>query len=177
MKEIWKPINGFQGYEISNWGRVKSYKHDKINGRLLSICVNRDGYSYVVLRDAEKQKNYKTIHQLVARAFILNSDNKSQVNHIDGDKQNNTISNLEWVTPQENTLHAYNNGLRTDDFKTKAVAQIDTDGVVLTVFDSLKEAAERLNLYNSSHIVDCCKGRRSTCMGYKWQYCGGEMSA
>jgi hypothetical protein len=177
LTETWKPINGFSGYEISNLGRVKSYKHDRINGRLLSICVNRNGYAYVVLRDSECKKNYKTIHQLVAHAFISNLDNKPQVNHIDGNKRNNHVSNLEWVTAQENTLHACIIGLRTDDFKEKSVAQLDMNGVTLRVFNSLKEAAEHLNLYNSSHIVDCCKGRRSTCMGYKWQYCGGEMSA
>ncbi len=177
MKEIWNPIEGFPDYMISNLGRVKSYKLNKKNGRFLSICANRYNYNYVMLRDKSGKKRYKTIHQLVAQAFVPNPENKPQVNHIDGNKQNNIYNNLEWVTARENTLHACDIGLRKNDFKEKSVAQIDKNGVVLQVFNSLKEAARHLGLYNAIHIVEFCKCIRPNCIGYRWKYYGGEINA
>lgn len=114
MKEIWKDIVGFSGlYKVSNLGRIKSVdKKVNNNGglqhreeRILKTRLNRHGYLQVVL---SKNKSYtKTIHRMVAEAFIPNIKNKPQINHIDGDKTNNCVSNLEWATRQENMQHAY----------------------------------------------------------------------
>ena len=116
--EIWLPIKGYEGlYEISNLGRVKSLP--KVRGRavtgekiLKSHVVN--GYEMVMLC-----RNYKTfnasVHRLVARAFIPNPKNKPHINHIDGNKANNSIENLEWCTPSENMIHAYRTGLKTPE--------------------------------------------------------------
>lgn len=101
--EVWRDIAGFEGeYRISNFGRVKSLKFGK--ERIVNPFVNSSGYLQVQLC-----KNGKTrkplIHQLIAQAFVPNPEGKSQVNHIDGNRLNNAIDNLEWVSRAENTRH------------------------------------------------------------------------
>lgn len=127
MKEVWKDIDfikGFEGlYQVSNLGRVKSLGrviyypnscYNKTNEgvfrpeRILKAKTKR--YAGVTLSNSTK-KIYPDIHRLVALAFIPNPNNKPCVNHIDGDKQNNCVSNLEWLNWDENIQHAYENGL------------------------------------------------------------------
>ncbi len=93
--EVWKPIDGYDDYQISNFGRVKSLKYDK--ERILKPFPNSDGYLQVDLG-----KKYLKIHRLVALAFILNPENKPCIDHIDRNKINNSFNNLRWVTHQEN---------------------------------------------------------------------------
>lgn len=106
MSEMWKPINDYPKYEISNFGNVKSnYKN-----KLLKEQKDKDGYFQVNLFENKVSKTIK-IHKLVALHFINNPEDKPQINHIDGNKQNNNYLNLEWCTTQENTFHAINNNL------------------------------------------------------------------
>jgi hypothetical protein len=107
-KEIWKPIKGHDGYEISNYGRVKSFM--QTSPKILSICTDTLGYERVKLY---KDGSYivQKIHQLVAIHFIPNTKNKPEINHLDGDKSNNHYSNLEWCTRSENMKHACKIGL------------------------------------------------------------------
>lgn len=103
--ETWKDIKGFEGiYQISNMGRVKSFKADP-NGRILSIKNSKGDYLNIVLCHGNKRRSVK-VHRLVAEAFIPNPDNKPEVNHKDGNKQNNRVGNLEWATRIENQRHA-----------------------------------------------------------------------
>ena len=103
IMEQWKDIEGYEGiYQISSHGRVKSFKNGKI--KILKSRINDKGYNTTCLRKDGKSK-YKLVHRLVAEAFIPNIDSKPYINHIDGNKLNNNINNLEWVTPSENTLH------------------------------------------------------------------------
>lgn len=117
MKEEWKDIEGYEGfYQISNLGRVKSLGGwcgtAKRKEKIRSTSLTHDGYVKVRLIHQGKDKTMR-VHRLVAEAFILNSENKDTVNHIDGNKQNNTVSNLEWVDRTEQMLHAYALGLKT----------------------------------------------------------------
>ena len=106
--EIWKDVVGYEGiYKISNFGRVKSFKQNKV---VILKKVLNDGYYSIGLRKDGKRFKAK-IHRLIAQAFIPNPDNKPFVNHIDGNKQNNCIENLEWVTGSENVRHAWQIGL------------------------------------------------------------------
>ena len=105
--EIWKQIDGFDGYQISNFGRIRSYKVTYDKYAILSIRKNKFGYEEICLQQNGKRKTMK-IHRLVAMAFCKKlSDNHNTVNHIDGNKTNNVAQNLEWVTQAENNKHAY----------------------------------------------------------------------
>lgn len=115
MQEIWKDIEGYEGfYQVSNFGTIKSLsryikfgnKTRYSNERILKFHKDKDGYKKVILQKSGKAQNY-LIHRLVAQAFIPNPDNKPQINHKDGDKQNNKVDNLEWCTPSENMIHAF----------------------------------------------------------------------
>ena len=99
--EIFKPIEGYSDYEVSTWGRVFSRR----TGDFLVPQYNKKGYLRVDLRNENGRKHFK-IHRLVAKAFIPNPDGKPQVNHIDGNKSNNSVTNLEWVTNKENHAKA-----------------------------------------------------------------------
>ena len=119
MKEIWKDVQGYEGiYQISNMGRVKSIerKAKKYDGmrivreRYLKLNNNDDYYRVKLFKDGEKK--ILKVHRLVALYFIENNDNKLEVNHIDCNKKNNRIDNLEWCTLQENSKHAVNNFLK-----------------------------------------------------------------
>lgn len=110
MKEIWKPIIGIENYYVSNKGRVISL----ITGKILKDRLDRYGYPRLTLNGTKGGKIYKTIHRLVAEAFIPNPDDKPQVNHIDGNKLNNSITNLEWTTSKENKAHQIKLGLNAD---------------------------------------------------------------
>ena len=120
MNEIWKDIKGYEGYyQISNCGRVKSLERTaiakcnsirRVPEKILSICNDKDGYNIITLTKNSKKKTFK-IHRLISQYFIRNPKNKPEVNHKDGNKQNNNINNLEWATESENTTHAHKIGL------------------------------------------------------------------
>lgn len=124
QEEVWLPIKGYKNcYHISNYGRVKSLDRIISNGiktkRLLKgqMIKNKcckQGYHYVILSNMGKSKTFR-VHRLVALNFIENTLNLTDVNHIDGDKKNNFVSNIEWSTRSNNIEHAYINKLRTDN--------------------------------------------------------------
>lgn len=105
--EEWQLYCG--NYEISNRGNIRN----KNTKHILAQYITRNGYCHVAIRDGKKWKGIY-IHRAVAETFIPNTDNKPQVNHIDGDKTNNNVSNLEWVTHSENMCHALSMGLASN---------------------------------------------------------------
>lgn len=122
MKEIWKPIKHYESfYHVSNLGRVKSIerviirsdnKPHPIKERILTPW-DTCGYCSVRLSDGKSRK-VKLVHQIVAEAFLDNPNNYTEVNHIDGNKKNNSVSNLEWTSHSDNCKHAAKTGLRSD---------------------------------------------------------------
>lgn len=100
--EIFKDIDGFDKYQITSWGRV----YQKESGIFLKPEVHDKGYLRVDLFDSDGNRRHMKIHRLVAQAFIPNPEEKPQVNHIDGNNQNNSVTNLEWVTNEENAQKA-----------------------------------------------------------------------
>lgn len=187
MKEIWKDIAGYEGlYRISNKGNVLSlnaYGHGLI--RPLKSRKNVFGYLTVVLRKNKKAK-YTGVHILVAKAFIPNPDNKPQVNHLDGNKENNSVDNLEWATCKENINHAINTGLRgrlTYDVpkgslnkNSKPILQYDTKGNFIKKWDCQSDAARFYNC-DPSRIVNCAKGRDRSCKGFVWRFLDGQVQS
>ena len=188
-KEIWKDIKGYEElYQISNYGRVKSLKRKSafycglrkeylerpIKEKILSFSKSNRGYLQVSLTKSGKCRTY-TIHRLVAQAFIPNLENKEQVNHIDGNKNNNCIDNLEWVTISENNKHAFDTGLNKPHNQRK-VNQYDLNNNYIKTWNSITEFLKEnnINLKNSG-ITSCCKGKQKTAYGYKWKYADEEL--
>ena len=142
-QEIWKDINGYDGfYRISNLGRVKSARYN----RYLKLFFNKKGYARINLNKKGKLKTYR-VHRLVAQAFIPNPNNKPQVNHKDGNKRNNCVDNLEWVTNEENYEHAIKNNLISH--QEKPVALI-INGKEIARYKSISEASKMTNYKCSS---------------------------
>ena len=176
MKEIWKDIAGYEGlYQISNMGRVKSLKNR--SNHKWEIVIKQSivmGYSAVCLCKESVEKNYK-VHRLVANAFIENPDGKPQVNHKDGNKQNNNVYNLEWVTAKENTEHAFMNGLAhaqrgSENRRSKTVIQIDLKtGKTISVYNGLREA-ERKTGVSHGNIGKVANHKWFSAGGYRWEY-------
>ncbi len=181
MQEIYKDIKGYEGlYQISNLGNIRSLDRQSWNGnsyftlkgKQLKPANNGHGYLWVYLSKDGKTK-YNYIHRLVAEAFIENPENKPCVNHIDFDRQNNCVENLEWVTYTENETHKNNN--KQIDHKTNAkrkpvIATNLVTGKEL-YFDSIREAGRQLNILHQS-IQEICKGNttRRTAGGYTFRY-------
>ena len=200
---VWKPIPGYEGiYEASNKGEIRSF--DKvitqkngtdrtIKGRVMKQRKNNRGYHIITLNKDSVSKDY-LVHRLIAFAFLPNPDNLPQVNHIDGNKSNNCIENLEWCDQTHNMLEAYRTGLRVatppvfteEDRKRmseqrkgrpikaqqKPVMQMDLDGNDIQAFDNAADACKQLGFKDKTGIYDCCTNRRGrqTYMGYKWRY-------
>lgn len=123
--EIWKPVVGFEGlYEVSNQGRVKSIPRKRCKGNVLKPHIVK-GYEYVHLSKDGKAK-YLKVHRLVADAFLPEIQGKSYVNHIDGNKTNNSVKNLEWCTASENLKHARENGLNMATVNNPYLMILDT---------------------------------------------------
>lgn len=170
MKEVWKYIKGYENeYMISSIGRVKSLdrtieyynsQRDKwykmrIKGRLLVVQEDFDGYHEIGIQHHMKGCKWFRVHRLVAEAFIPNPDNLPFVNHKDGDKKNNCVDNLEWVTASQNTLHAINLIGKWMKGSHRPVYDI-TDNIH---YPSLLEAANSINT-QSSYIQRSMKSKR-----------------
>lgn len=174
--ESWKNIDGYDGlYKISNLGRVKSSPNkSNHNGEMILKQSDVMGYRCVCLYKNSVAKMFK-VHRLVATAFLENTENKPQVNHIDGNKLNNNANNLEWVTASENTKHAHEKGLAKalkgkDNNRIVLVVQInkETNREIKTYY-GIREAERETGVYHSN-ISRCCKGIVKSAGGFKWEY-------
>lgn len=156
-KERWALVEGTEDYYISTRGR---FKHGK---KLLKTKPGKDGYARCNLG-----KNKKRVHRLVAMAFIPNPDNLPVVDHIDGDKLNNNVENLRWVTQQENIQSAYDNGLfqNVGIHRHKGVA-VFTEEDDVYIFDTLTAAAKHADVPPEA-VGKCLRGVEKHCKGYRF---------
>lgn len=174
MAEEWKDVKDFEGiYQVSNLGRVKSldrvvtYEDGRkrfYKGKILRPDETKNGYLHVVLCKDGSQHSVN-VHRLVALAFIPNPNNYKEVNHIDEDKTNNCVNNLEWCT------RTYNNNYGTRTQRTqKKVYQYDLETKeLLKVFPSLTDVTKQLG-YDFRNISSCCLGKRKQAYNYIWRY-------
>lgn len=166
--EIWKDIPNTNGqYKVSDTGKVMTAK----TGRILTPAIDERGYERVCLFKVDRNRRFK-VHRLVASAFIPNPDGKKQVNHKDGDKRNNCVSNLEWATNEENMSHSRANGLhdghkRFCESRKKSVVATHLASGERIVFDSILAAKKALK---TCHIQEVLRGDRYEAKGYTFEY-------
>ena len=176
MEEVWKDIAGYEGlYQVSTLGRIKSCDRTietslnvrKYAGKIIRQQEHK-GYLSVMLSNTGIQERLP-VHRLVAKAFIPNLNNLSEVNHKDENTKNNCVDNLEWC----NRLYNANYGTALERMAKKrsvAVAQYDINGKYLNSYKSTREAARALGKNSNGNIANCLKGKVKTAYGYIWKY-------
>ena len=113
VKELWKPLLEYKGIEVSSIGRIRKAANKSRKERILTeFPKDRDGYYRCSVQRLDGTWTSQPVHRLVAKAFIPRTKNRDIVNHIDGNRTNNRIENLEWVTPKENVIHSFKFGSR-----------------------------------------------------------------
>lgn len=179
----WRPIEGYEGYyEVSDTGLVRSLdryipqrfgssKEVKMMFYQGHIMKQSDTGGYLVVNLRKHGiSNVQKVHRLVGNAFIENPNELPFINHIDGDKKNNNISNLEWCTAEHNNVHAYKTGLHKPRFGVEVI-QIDKDNRVVAKFESLHEAERKtgINKHSIWQVVSNWDGRGDGFAGgYRW---------
>lgn len=118
-----RDVQGYENkYAVLVNGEIYSYPKYRHKGKLLKQHQRKDGYMEIGL-SLNKKRNTFLVHRLIAKAYIPNPENKPEINHIDGNKQNNNVQNLEWVTSSENQIHAIKNGMQKFTKKHSEVAR------------------------------------------------------
>lgn len=168
----WKSVKGFEGqYEVSNTGLIKSLK-GKEERILKSRVHSKTGYVTVILSN-NGSKYSRLVHRLVAEAFIENPESKPEVNHIDEDKVNNSVENLEWNTHEENSNHGTKN-IRSANKQSMAVIGVDEFGNIVEIHSSIR-SAERLTGFGHSNISACASGKSAKYKNLEWFKIDNEM--
>lgn len=183
IKPKWKDIVGYEiEYQINQFGEIRTLKDSpklKKYDVLKPQISKRNGYVYQMLYKNGKEKLLR-VHRLVAMAFLPNPNNLPQVNHKDGNKQNNSVDNLEWCEQSDNMKHAYKNGLQipsenqrkaiinTNKLKQKKVCQIK-DGKIINTFSGISKASRQTKI-SISCISRCCNLKRKSTNGYEWRF-------
>lgn len=183
--EEWRDIEGYEGiYQISDCGRVKSLERmvpwgkgiRHIKERYLRPDIKKNGYLFYHLHPGDGTENSEYAHRLVAQAFITNPFHKKDVNHIDGNKLNNCVDNLEWATRSENQIHAYNVLKRTrehpigwDNKLAKHIVQLNLDGSFVEKWASSRDFQRQTGKVEAN-VRRCLTGKQKTAYGFRWMY-------
>lgn len=188
MEEIWKDVVGYEDlYQVSNLGNIKSKERIVKNGnriffkkeKILTPFLQKTGYLTITLLKDNKIKSHY-IHRLVAIAFIKNDLDLEQVNHKDGNKENNNVNNLEWCSRSENIKHAIKIGLFSKDVvlnkinkmnkkKRKSILQIKNN-VIINEFESPTVAGKQFSKLAGNNISACARGILKSAYGFQWKY-------
>lgn len=164
-------MNGL--YQISNLGNIKTSRRQGSKGGLLTPSKGKNGY-YVVNLVKNGKSKFFLCHRIIAEAFIPNPNNYPYINHIDGNKQNNNISNLEWCTCQHNVREAYRIGLSPKGLGTRLsnchpVIQLDMNCKFIKEWEYIRLASLALNIPEAS-ISACCRGKHKSTHNFKFVY-------
>lgn len=181
---MWKEIPGYEGlYSVNELGDVLS--HPKRNGmkiaeeKILKHTIPKTGYHRVFFKVNKKQKS-TFVHRCVALAFIPNPNNYSQVNHLDGNKRNNNVNNLEWCNASQNQKHSYNvlgkkksrawlGKFGKNHCSSKKIIQLDLNNKFIKEFAGQHEAQRETGIHQAN-ITKCVNGKRNQAGGFKWQF-------
>lgn len=179
MDEIWKDVLGFEGYyQVSNLGRVKSLSRfvNRLRGKKFineKIKINKSSHAkYMLVQLIKDGKNHqKLLHRLLAEAFIPNPNNYPCVNHINAQKKDNRLENLEWCTYSQNNRHAYDLNLKKGRNR-KPVLQFDKSGNLLNRFVSTYEAYKQTAIRHISEVANEKTASKyyQSAGGYVWKY-------
>jgi len=164
MEEIWKDVQDYEGfYQVSNKSEIRSVdryiyctrnkSYSLMKGRILKQTFGGNYYGVTLTKD--NNKKYKLVHRLVAELFIANSENKSEVNHIDGNKKNNKLNNLEWVTHKENESHASRLNLKAngENHHNSKFKNNDIINIYKTYHNKLKTLSQLAKKYNVAYTT------------------------
>ena len=167
MKEEWRCIVGYERYQVSNLGNVRSLNY-RNTGKVRNLVpkVNNCGRLWV-----ELNKKPFLVHRLVAEAFLPNEKDLPEINHRDENPKNNVVENLEWCTSEYNKrvyLKNHNNGGRKRTL-LKEINQISLNGNVIRTWSCSRDIVVETGM-NQWSITQCCEGNRKTAYGFKWQY-------
>jgi hypothetical protein len=171
MEEVWKKIENFDNYSVSTFGQIRNDQ----SGKIMKLN-NKGGYLNASLTNLKNKKCFK-VHRLVALAFIDNLENKAEVNHKDKNKHNNNISNLEWNTHKENSIHRVKNFI-FPEINKKVIFRLDKEtNEMLEKYDSMEKAAEWIvnqgltkNIHNGRNAIsNSVNGLSKISYGYKWR--------
>jgi hypothetical protein len=161
-EEEWRDVLGFEElYQVSNLGKVRTIKNGEAE---MSQQENRNGYMTVHLRNKGVERR-AMVHRLVAEAFISNPDELKDVNHKNGDKSDNRVENLEWVSHSDNMTHSF----RELGKNVRHIVQLSLDGVLIDRWNSITEAAEATGICRTD-IGACCRGERTMAGAFEWKY-------
>ena len=171
--EIWKDIPNYEGYQVSNLGRVKSLERPyRVNERILKPQLSNKGYYQIGLRKNSVRKFY-SVHRLVYEAFNGPIPENMQVNHINEIKTDNRLENLNLMACKENINYGTRNEragkVLKNGKKSKTVLQFDLQDNFIKEYASTHQA-ERETGFAQGHICACCKGKLKTAYNYKWKY-------
>ena len=155
-EELWKEWPRDPRIKVSNKGNVVSYRR----GVCYPLKVWDNGHGY---QQVQASRRPQCVHRMVAETWIPNPNHYRDVNHINGDKTDNRVENLEWVTRSENIRHAYRTGLNKG--RSTLIRIVETG----EIFESIAECARRIGC-TESPIRHCLHGRQSTCRGYHFEY-------
>lgn len=172
-KEIWKDVPGYENYSVSNFGRVKRKRCANQRGfmmdeRMVTLQTNKWGYIKAALIKDKKVK-LMSVHRLVMAAFVGECPEGLQVNHIDEDKTNNHLDNLEYVTPYQNLHHGTCLARGALKRRKGGVYQYTLDGELVNVYETLPDMKRRTG-YDSSNVASVCRGKWKSAYGYTWKY-------
>lgn len=191
---MWKIIPGTENLyyankdgQIKSADRVQTFKtHNKKStyirkGKVLKTPLNSHGYPCVTIKYLDGTQKVTPVHRLIALTFIPNPNNLPQINHKDGNKENNSVNNLEWCTAHDNICHAFKNRLNKgstpwkgkyghEHCNSKPVVSFDSNGNLVAEYESSTAAAKAVGLSSSAHISACLHGNRKTAGGYSWRF-------
>jgi hypothetical protein len=159
--EYWTDAIGFPGYKVSSFGRIKTPQE-----RISTCSPRKDGYIEVSMKNADGKASMRRLHQVVAASFIPNPENKLEVNHIDGERHNCNITNLEWSTRTENCNKKVN---PSESDSSRKIIQLSLEGEEVKIWDSVKDILKS-KIISREKLRNCCAEKLKNANGFIWKY-------